>query len=426
EDPSAPAPAANDTINLAAIGMGIMGFNNVRTALRVPGVKLIGACDLYQGRLTRSQEMYGKDIFTTRDYREVLSRKEVDAVVISTSDHWHDKISIAAMEAGKAVYVEKPMVHQVSEGLAVVKAEQKTGQILQVGSQRVSSIVNQKARELYAAGEIGDLVLIESWIDRQSAMGAWQYSIPTDASEDTVSWDAFIGDAPKRAFDKTRFFRWRNYQDYGTGVGGDLFVHLISAVHLILDTPGPERIFATGGLRYWEDGRDVPDVLIANFDYPKTDTHPAFNLQMRVNLIDGGGGGSMTRFIGTEGVMVLNGRSVSVKKRKMAKAPGYGGWDSYNTFSKGQQAAYKAWYEEHYGVAKKEMIGPDEIVYKAPEGYSDHYDHWAGFFHAMRTKGKVVEDASFGFRAAGPVLAANVSHFEQRIIQWDPIVMKMK
>ncbi len=219
-------------IRLGAVGMGIMGYNNVRTALNVPGAKLVAVCDLYDGHLESSKENFGADLFTTRKYKELLDRDDIDAVIVSTSDHWHDKISIEAMKKGKAVYCEKPMVHKIEEGAAVIKTEKETRQVFQVGSQRVSSIIYEKAGELYRSGAIGDLVLAETYNDRFSRNGAWQYSIPTDASEKTVDWKGFIGDAPKRGYDAKRFFRWRNYQDYGTGVAGDLFVHLFSGLHV--------------------------------------------------------------------------------------------------------------------------------------------------------------------------------------------------
>lgn len=416
--------SANDKIRIACIGMGIMGFNNCRTALSLPGVELVAVCDLYDGHLVRSKEVFGDHLYTTRDYREIISRKDVDAVIVATSDHWHDKISIAAMEAGKAVYCEKPMVHHLDEGHAVIEAQRKTGQVFQVGSQRVSSIVYHKAKELYESGIIGDLILGEVWYDRHSALGAWQYSIPTDASEKTVDWEAFIGDSPKMPFDKTRFFRWRNYQDYGTGVAGDLYVHLFSGLHTILSSNGPNRIYSSGGLRYWKDGRDVPDIILGIYDYPETKNHPAFNLQLRSNFVDGSGGGSKFRFVGSEGIMEVRGRSVVVSQRKLPNAPGYGGWDTYSTFSTAQQKDYEKWYAATY-PAEHRMTGPKEMEYTAPEGYSSSRAHWINFLNAMRGGPKVVEDASFGLRAAGPSLASNMSYFEQKIINWDPDAMKV-
>ncbi|MEK7257204.1 MAG: Gfo/Idh/MocA family oxidoreductase, partial [Bacteroidota bacterium] len=337
--------SANDRIRIAGVGMGIMGFGNCRTALRIPGVELVATCDLYDGRLERSKEVFGNHLFTTRSIEEILARPDIDAVFISTSDHWHDHHAIAALNAGKHVYLEKPMVQHIEEGKAVIEAQKKSGKVLQVGSQRVSSIVLAKAKELYRSGAIGELNSAEAWFDRQSANGAWQYSIPTDASEKTVDWQRFLGDAPKRPFDPVRFFRWRNYQDYGTGVAGDLFVHLFSGLHFALDSAGPERIFAAGGLKYWKDGRDVPDLMTAIFDYPATKSHPAFPLQMRVNLANGGGNSYIKRLTGSDGILEIGWGDLKLRRNKIVDEPGYGGWDTFDTFTAAQQKEYEKWYK---------------------------------------------------------------------------------
>lgn len=416
----------NDTIRLAIIGCGIQGFSNASAALSVEGIEIVAACDLYDGRLTRMKEVYGAHLFTTRDYRAVLQRSDIDAVCIATTDHWHDHITIAALEAGKAVYCEKPMMHHLEEGHAMIEAEKKYGLPVQIGSQRVSGIDTLKAKDLFESGIIGELNLADIRYDRNSALGAWQYSIPTDASEKTVDWKNYIGDAPASKFDPLRFFRWRNYRDYGTGVAGDLFVHLFSALHVITGSTGPNRIYATGGLRFWKDGRDVPDVTLGLYDYPESPTHPAFNVQMRVNFVDGSGGGSHVRLIGSEGVMTLGWRGITVQRSKVNTVPQYGGWDAYATFSEAQQKDFEKWYKAHYPTPKPIMREPAEVEYTVPEGYSSHHDHWWNFAEAVRNGSKLVEDTTFGMRAAGPALATNESYFERKIVSWDAITMKGK
>jgi predicted dehydrogenase len=419
EEPWRPTRVSpSDKIRLGLIGAGGQGMGDTREALRIPGTELIAAADLYDGRLTRAKEIWGNQLFTTRDYREILARPDIDAVIIATPDHWHMRISNDAMQAGKDVYCEKPMVQLLEQGKHVIETANKTNRIFQVGSQRVSSIVYKKAKELLAAGAIGELNMIECWWDRSSAIGAWQYSIPPDASPATVDWDRFLGEAPKREFDATRFFRWRNYRDYGTGVAGDLFVHLFSGLHFVVGTTGPTRVMATGGTRYWKDGRDVPDVMLAMCDYPKTATTPAFNLSLRVNFAAGANESSGFRFIGSEGVLTLSG-VVTLNKKQRAKEPGY----TIDTFPKATQEAFLKEYRAKYPENKQEINGSSQDTYAAPSGYSDSVDHFAAFFEGMRTRKPVVEDAVFGFRAAGAALLLNRSYFDNRTYEWNPETM---
>jgi predicted dehydrogenase len=416
--------SANDQIQIALLGAGGMGSGDVESALKQPGVKIVAAADVYDGRLERAKERWGKDLFTTRDYREVLARPDIDAVIVGTPDHWHGQISIDAMNAGKDVYVEKPMVQHVEDGKRVVEAYKKTGRILQVGSQRVSSIVYQKAKDLIAAGAIGQINMIEAWWDRNSAVGAWQYSIPPDATPDRIDWDRFLGSAPKRPFEPIRLFRWRNYRDYGTGVAGDLFVHLFSGMHYIMGSSGPSRIFSTGGLRYWKDGRDVPDVMLGIYDYPETKQHPAFNLALRVNFVSGAGESSGFRFVGSEGILTV-GEGVTLAKTPRETEPGY----TIGTFPKAVQEKFLSEYRRKYPPQRPsgDAIRPKaEEQYLPPNGYSDHVDHHRVFFEAVRSRKPVTEDAVFGLRAAGPAVVSNISYFEQRVVDWDAQNMVVK
>src|SRR5579863_3890735 len=289
--------SANDQVQLALIGAGNQGQGDTKTALQVPGVKLVAAADCYDGRLTHCRELWGKNLFTTRDYREILTRSDVDAVLIATPDHWHKQAAIEAMEAGKDVYLEKPMIHVYSDGPEIIACARKTSRILQVGSQRVSSKVYEKARELLQAGTIGKLNVINAWWDRtpNSPVLAFNSSIPPDASPETIDWRRFLGNAPEEPFNAEHFFQWRKWSAYGSGVAGDLFVHLFSGTHFIVGSEGPTRAFATGGIRYWNDGRDEPDVLLGLFDYPE-----GFNLHLRVNFVNGGEESEGLIFTGSE------------------------------------------------------------------------------------------------------------------------------
>jgi len=417
--------SANDTIRIAGIGMGIMGNVDIDTALKVPGVELVAACDLYTGRLARVKEKYGKDIFTTQDYREILNRKDIDAVVIATSDNWHSRIATEAMNAGKAVYCEKPMVHLLSEGPGVIETHNKTKKTMQVGSQRVSSIVYQKAKELYKSGAIGQLNSIEASFDRQDALGAWEYTMPTDGSPQTVDWERYIQGMPQIPWDPKKFFWWRNYRDFGTGVAGDLFVHLLSGIHLVTDSKGPDTIYATGQIAYWKDGRDVPDIMIAALNYPETKEHPCFQVALRVNFISGNGEKSTTKFIGSEGVIEMGGNGFVIKHSIMSKAPGIGGWDALSTYPEAMQKELLQRYNQKYSKADQQRPEIPDTKYTAPAGYDEHLEHFANFFEGVRNNKPVVEGPVFGYRACAPCLACNDSYFQKKIIKWDPLNMKL-
>jgi len=404
--------SANDQINLAVIGAGGMGMADVNTALRIPGVTLVAAADVFDGRLERARETHG-DIFATRDYREVLARDDVDAVIVGTPDHWHQKISVDALRAGKAVYCEKPMVHDIEEGAELLAAERESGRTLQVGSQGMSSLGNEKAKELFEEGAIGELNYAEGFWARNSPIGAWQYPIPEDASEERVDWEMFLGDAPYHPYDPLRIFRWRNYQDYGTGVSGDLFVHLFSSLHFVTSSRGPQRVMAQGGLRYWKDGREVPDVLLGMFDYPEAPEHPPFNLSLRVNFVDGTSGSTFLRLVGSEGAMDVTWTEVVLRRNKAVPPD-----DVFTQMKTDEMAATLD--------QRKQMLPPAESVYVAENGYRGaHFDHFMNFFRGVREGTPVAEDATFGLRAAAPALACNNSYFEDRIMRWDPDAMEV-
>jgi len=405
--------SASDNINLALIGAGIIGVQDTLTALKVPGTKLVAVCDLYDGRLQEAKTRWGIDLFTTRSYKEIISRQDVDAVIIATPDHWHQQISIDALKAGKHVYCEKPMVHSIEEGPAVIKAQGETGKIFQVGSQGVSSLGNEKAKELLKEGAIGVLNYAEGFWARHSPTGAWQYPIPSDASPATVDWETFISNTTKRPFDAMRFFRWRNYLDYGTGMSGDLFVHLFSSLHFITNSFGPNKVYASGGLRYWKDGREVPDVLLGTFDYPQSQAHPAFNLSLRCNFVDGTSGTTYLKLVGSEGSMDITWDDVTLKRNK--------------TFASDDPFYIEQMKRAGTPVSgRKRILAPQEYTFEAEKGYlGGPYDHFVNFFNAIRNGGKVTEDAVFGYRAAAPALLCNDSYNKDTAILWNPEKMQL-
>ena len=418
--------SSNDKVRLGVIGTGIQGHGDLQSALKVPGVELAGACDLYRGRLERMKELYGKDLFTTNDYRELIEKKDIDALIVATSDNWHSRICIDALNKGKHVYCEKPMVHKLSQGQEVISAWKRSGKIMQVGSQGVSGASFAKAKELFRAGEIGKLNCIEATYDRQSAIGAWQYTIPLDESPQTVDWDRYVSLMnPKPKYDAKKFFWWRNYKDFGTGMSGDLYVHLLTGIHYITGSMGPTKIVSNGQLAYWKDGRDVPDVMVSIMDYPETKDHPAFQTMLRVNFVSGGGDRSAVRYIGSEGVMEKTGNGVRIAYSIMPKAPGIGGWDSLSTYPQAMQDELMKHYNEKWTADDRKRTTKQALQYTAPPDNNDHVEHFANFFAGIRENKPVYEDPVVGFRAAAPCLAANDSYFQKKIIHWNPDKMQL-
>ena len=418
--------SAGEKIRIGVIGFGVQGHFDLNTALKVPGIELAGICDLYTGRIENAKELYGKDLYTTRNYKDLLDRKDIDAVIIATTDCWHARITMDALAKDKHVYCEKPMVYKINEGNEVIAAQKKFNKVLQVGSQRVSSIGLAKAKELLAAGEIGKLNMVNAIYDRQSSIGAWEYTIPKDANALTTDWDKFIEVTGKMEFDAKKFFWWRAFKEVGTGVAGDLFIHLLSGTHFITNSNGPETIYSTGQFSHWKDGRNMPDVMSGVMQYPDCAEHDAFQLTLQVNFVSGTGGQEVIRFIGSEGTMDVNDNDITVKHSYMPEAPGFGGYDSLFTFSKSMQKEMQMEYDAKWTASQKKRKTKDPILYKAPVGYDEHLDHFTNFFDSIRTGKKVVEDASFGFRAAAPALSCNESYFNKKIIHWDPINMKLK
>jgi predicted dehydrogenase len=263
---------ANERVNLAHIGVGGNGFGNLRSFVaqseEKKDVQVVVVCDVYTRRKERARaaaNLEQKDVF--HDYRELLSRPDVDAVFISVPDHWHAQMSIDAMAAGKDVYLQKPMTLTTEEARAVWDASKKFKRILQVGSQHVSDRRYHAARELIRQGAIGELLWAQGTYSRNSLTGEWNYYIDEEASPETIDWKRWLGPAPKRAFSAERYFRWRKYWDYSGGIATDLFYHKLGPIAFMMDAPFPTRVTAAGGI-YVQKDREVPDTYQTTIEYP--------------------------------------------------------------------------------------------------------------------------------------------------------------
>jgi predicted dehydrogenase len=401
--------APSDRLRFGIIGIGMQGNWLLSSAIQLPGVECVSACDLYDGRHTLAREITANPNLTvTRRYQELLADKNIDCLIAAVPDHWHKQVVVDAVSAGKDIYLEKPMSHTAAEGVEMVDAQKRTGRIVQIGSQRVSSLLCKKAKEMVSQGMLGDLMLVEGWLGRNDPTGAWEYPPPTDLSPQNLDWDTWQGTVPKRAFSPEIFARWRCWKEYGTGVAGDLLVHLISGMMFVLGwNEAPKRAMAMGGILRWKDGRNMPDVHASLFQYGDIPVY------MRLNL-----GTEMPetyRFQGSKGILELTefGLSFTPQTGKDS-APSY--YDG--SFPHAMRDAYeKQWKEQNTPKLGEEPM-PETASYKAPD-YDDVRPHLWTFFEAVRSRQPVVEDAVFGHHAALACHMANESYFRQQAVVWD-------
>ena len=203
---AARAPAS-ERVRFGMVGVGMQGQALLGHSIRFSDVECAAACDVYDGRHVLAREIVRPDLPVTRRYQDLLDDKSIDCIIAAVPDHWHRQLVVDAVSAGKDVYCEKPMSHSPADGVAMVEAAKRSGRIVQVGSQRVSSQICAKARELLAQGIIGEMTLVEAQLGRNSPNGAWVYPPPPDLSPQTVDWDTWLGPAPKRPFDPYLFAR---------------------------------------------------------------------------------------------------------------------------------------------------------------------------------------------------------------------------
>ncbi len=396
-------------VRLGIVGAGIRGLELMQAALNA-GAKIVAVCDLYDGHFRRAQEIQ-PNTPTTRDYREIVGRNDIDGVIVATSDHWHAPVAIAAMKSGKDVYCEKPMSHTIPEALEMVRVSRETGRLVQVGSQSLSMESTQKGKEWFDAGEIRRVFMVQCSIFRPNAIGAWRYPVPPDASPQSVDWERFQGNAPKRPFDARRFFQFRNWWDYGTGIAGDEYVHLLSRVHYVMGVQFPLSAVANGGIYKWEGDRDVPDIHNTLYDYGK------FQVQVSANLVSNWEGGEIVRFMGEKGTIELTEGGARLLPYNPVEDYGY----PLESWPKDTKDRFLAEHKDDpladIGTAPQQPKRAPVAFTQQREGTEDHFKN---FFESMRTRRQPVENVDFGFGTAVACHMANISYRQggKRIV-WD-------
>ena len=405
----AQAVAPSDRVRFGMIGVGMQGSGLLGQSIELPGIECVAACDLYDGRHTLAREITNNtSLPVTRRYHELLDNKDIDCIVAAVPDHWHKQVVVDAVNAGKDIYCEKPMSHSPADGVAMVEAAKKTGRIVQIGSQRVSSEICKKAKELIAEGTLGDLNLVEGWLGRNDPTGAWEYPPPPDLSPENLDWDTWQGTVPKKPFDPYTFARWLCWKEYGTGLAGDLLVHLVSGMMFMLGiNEAPKQPQSVGGILRWKDGRNMPDVHATVFYYG--------DLPVYMRLNQGCEMPETYRIQGSKGILEVNefGLSYSPQSGKDT-APSY----YTSSYPRAMRAAYeKKWHEENDPKIGEAPM-PEAISFHGPD-YDDMHPHLWTFFQAVKSRNPVVEDAVFGHHAALACHMANESYFRRKAVWWD-------
>ncbi len=406
--PSRLEMAASDRVRFGIIGVGMQGNGLLSTAVGLPGTECVAAADLYDGRHLLAKEIAGPKVITTRHYQELLDNKDIDCIIAAVPDHWHRKVFVDTLSAGKDIYLEKPMSHSAAEGVEMVNVAKKTNRIVQIGSQRVSSVICAKAKEMLAQGAVGDLTLIEASLGRNDPTGAWVYPVPPDLSPETLDWITWQGTVPQRPFDGKIFARWRCWKEYGTGVAGDLLVHLVSGMNFMMGwNEPPNRVMSFGGILRFPDGRNMPDIQATLFEYGKIPVYLRLNLGCETP--------ETYRFQGSKGILEVNEFGINYfPQTGEDSAPSYYAYSFPHDL---REAYFKKWHEEHDPAPGKEPLS-ETYSYKGDD-WDDQRPHMWAYLQAVRSRKPLTEDAVFGSNAALACHMANQSYFRHSAVTWD-------
>ena len=385
-----------ETIGVAAIGVGNRGFYLLKEFQKIPGIETRVICDLYDGNLSRAKEFVTNTKANyTKKWEEALAAPGIDAVVIATPDFWHAPMALAAAKAKKDIYLEKPLCMTVAQAKQLRAAVKENHVVLQLGHNRNSAPALHKAREIYRAGKLGAVPLVRMYIDRAHSRAPWKFytdaqitEMPKDAGPGTIDWARFIANAPARGFDAERFFRWRSWWDYSTGIAGDLMSHLWDSANLIVGMGIPETCQTHGALYFWKKEIEVPDMWQSIFDYPKREMTITFHQCFHDSHY-----GDVVQLLGRDGTM-----------------------ETSPTFCR----VYGAEWKPDYPAKRKKAAGgevPPDYVYKP--GELELSSHWQNFVDCTRTREKPRCDIDRAFEEAVTVAMSIAAYHKKREVRWD-------
>ena len=400
---------ASEKLGVASIGVGTRGFYLMRETQILPNTEIRVICDIYEGNIQRAKEFCSNPkAKVVREWEKAVTDADVDAVIIATPDFWHAPMTIRAAQAKKHVYVEKGFCRTLEEAKAIRKAVKDNGVVLQLGHNYNSLPTFHRAREIYRSGELGKVTLVRTYIDRTSAWPEWQFftnyniqEMPADAGPDTIDWERFIANAPKRPFDARRFFLWRMWWEYGTGIAGDLMSHVWDGVNMILGMGIPETAQTQGGLYFWKDGREVPDMWHVLFDYPSKELAITFGCSFHNRHV-----GEVSQILGREKTLEVS----PVFCRT------YGGeWkpEHKERLAKARKLA------EQCGIPIQDFPVPPDYSFK--KGELEVTNHIQDFLDCIRTGQRPRCDVDRAFEEAAAVVMSVEAYRRERKVRWDPV-----
>ncbi len=373
---------ANDRIRAGFIGMGRMGMANLEIAMKRPELEAAAVCDVYEPHLRQAVEKSGGQARGVKDFREVLADRSIDAVCISTPDHWHAYMTVEACKAGKDVYVEKPLATSIEEGQKMVAAARKYNRVVQAGTMQRSGVHFQQACEIVRSGKLGKVTFVRTWnygLAKPAGIG----NPPDGEPPAGLDWEMWLGPAPKRAFNKNRWgvdpdafshFRW--FWDYAGGMMTDWGVHWLDIVQMAFNEAMPQSVVALGGKYYLTDNRDTPDTLQVTYEYPGFLATYENREASSISMFQRGGG---ILFHGTKGTLYLD--------------------------------------RNFYEVVPEEKSDLQRERVKRSNDMNDA--HWANFLECVKTRAKPASDVETCHRSTATCLLGNIALRSKLRIDWD-------
>jgi predicted dehydrogenase len=399
------AVGANERIRVGWIGCGFRG-NHVAAAMRtVPGVEIVATCDVYEPHAEKARERLAPTAVAYKDFRQVLDRKDIDAVLIATTDHWHAIPTVLACQAGKDVYVEKPLGHNVAEGRAMVNAARHHERVVQTGTQQRSAAHFPRIREIIQAGELGEVHFVRIW----NYSNKYPDGIGREPDSDPPSgldWDFYLGPAPKVPYNRKRFLgTYRYFWDYAGGVPTDWGTHRFDVMQLIMDVTAPTAVSASGARFALDDAGEIPDVLQATFEYP------GFVLSYECTLINAFGMGGRT-----PGMNYYRANGPDDRPNGMAFYGTNGtlladrwGFEIMPELQPGRKATEKDRGSlDHFRMKREDAFTPDSTKL-----------HVENFIDCVRTRKRPIADVELGHQASNVAHLANIAYKTGRKLRWD-------